>query len=108
MKFKTRLSCLLLLLGSGGCSYIPQMAVNVFSAPVDTVNEYWFLCKLHKLARAALEKEEGLVGEKYCKAYAQGFEAGFVDYIDCNGGGVPPAIPPFYLQRAALHNFEKH
>jgi hypothetical protein len=108
MKFESKLLGLLLLLGSGGCSYIPQMAVNTFSAPVDKMNEYMFLCKLHRLARAALAKVEGDDGKKYCDAYEEGFVKGFVDYVDRNGGGVPPAIPPYNLQRAALHNLEKH
>jgi hypothetical protein len=106
MKWARRIM-LILLLGQGGCSYMQQVAHNVYGEPVDFVDETVWCAKLHRLACTTLEKIQLTEGRRFCAAYAQGFEEGFVDYIMRNGTGAPPAMPPFCLQRSALRNPEK-
>src|SRR5262249_15497427 len=69
-------------------------------APVDEITDCVFRDRLHERARATWHEIQAAEPAAYSKAYVQGFEAGFVDFIDRDGTGEPPAMPPPYLRRA--------
>src|SRR5262245_8221944 len=103
MKFPLRIA-LLLLLASTGCSWVPYAIHNLAAAPVDEITECVFRDRLHERARTAWQEIQVHEPGPFSKAYVQGFEAGFVDFIDRDGTGGPPAMPPPYLRRAVVRS----
>ncbi len=101
MKLVLRMLLLLLPLSSG-CSWLNYSIENLACAPVDWFQECTFRRHMHQLAREALRQVEHDEGKECSHNYASGFEAGFVDYIESNGTGEPPAMPPNRLQRAGF------
>jgi len=91
------------LLNTAGCSYVHYSIVNLYSAPVDCLNEACFRKRMHQQAREAWCEIAKTEGQNASKAYVEGFEAGFVDYVDANGNGDPPATPPAHLRRKEVH-----
>jgi hypothetical protein len=98
---------LILLLCPGGCSFAEYAVHNIIAFPVDASDNYHRTLKLHRLAQAAAERIQHEEGRVFCTAYRQGFEYGFVDYIENGGTGEPPATPPVHLQRSSLRFPEK-
>jgi hypothetical protein len=96
--FVRRLLLCLPALCLGGCSWIPYAVRNTSSAFTDVVYEYRFQCDIAKLAEEAWTEigcgpeAAGRGGE-----FEVGFKAGFTDYLDANGTGQPPAMPPRHL-----------
>ena len=61
---------------------------------------------LGDIARLADAAWKEFAGSAACKnhatEYEKGFKAGFIDYLDCNGNGQPPAAPPPHLRSSIL------
>src|SRR3974377_2063226 len=95
---------LLFVLSSGGCNWLPYAVNNVFSTPVEKIGECVFRCRLKKIARTTLQKIQQKEPMKCSPACAKGFEDGFVDFVDRNGSGDPPAIPPQGYRRDVLRS----
>jgi hypothetical protein len=96
-------TALLLLLGCSGCSWVGYAFHNLASTPVDYLEECSFRYQLRREARrewAEIAKSEPK--KSYSRAYVDGFEEGFVDWIANGGTGEPPAAPPPCLVRAGL------
>src|SRR5262245_10097781 len=89
-----------------GCGYCKYALENVVSAPVDAIEECSFRCRLRRLARTHWEQACKAESRSYSSVYEKGFEDGFVEYVDRNGNGDPPAMPPPHLQRSVLRGPE--
>lgn len=90
---------LLLMPLLGGCSWVGYSLQNVWAAPVDWFEECKFRHEMRQLAREGWRQVEHADGGPYSPAYAHGFKCGFVDFVESNGTGEPPAMPPYHLQR---------
>jgi hypothetical protein len=99
-----RLLLLIFLVSPTGCSFIGYGVHNVISAPVEAIQECAFRHRLQNLARTAWQTIGCEEGHSYSKAYARGFEDGFVDYVDANGTGEPPGLPPACLRNGLLRS----
>jgi hypothetical protein len=99
-----QLLLLLVLVSSNGCSFFVYGIKNTINAPYEAIQECAFRHRLRNVARSALENICAEEGHAYSKPFARGFEDGFVDYIDANGNGEPPAMPPAWLRRGLLRS----
>jgi hypothetical protein len=83
-----------------GCSYLGYACHNLVTEPADCIHDCMFECRLRRLARAAWR--ESCAGNPRhadrSRWFVQGFEDGFVDYVDRNGQAEPPAMPPSHLR----------
>ncbi|MCI0684018.1 MAG: hypothetical protein L0Y71_18065, partial [Gemmataceae bacterium] len=71
---------------------------NLYQAPADCLDEHVLHCRLDKEAKkawAAVHAQE----PGFSADYAAGFRAGFVDYLEYNSLGEPPAAPPYRYRR---------
>jgi hypothetical protein len=100
MKLDPRLLLLMLLPMSGGCSWLHYSIENLACTPVNWFEECAFRHHIQQLACDAWERVEHDDSTDHSPAYAAGFRAGFVDFIESNGTGEPPAAPPKRLQQA--------
>ena len=92
----------LLLPISSGCSWLNYSVENIACAPVEWFQECAFRHHMHQLANEAWQQAEHDDRVEHSPAYACGFKEGFVDYIESNGTGEPPAMPPKKLQQAGF------
>ena len=99
MDFK-RILILVTLSALPGCAFFGYGICNVVEEPVDAI-DYHFACwRFHVLANEAWHEVTSQADPHlYSADYARGFEAGFVDYLDSNGTGEPPAAPPWCYRR---------
>ena len=93
---------LIFLLSPTGCSFVGYGIHNAINAPFDAVQECAFRYRLRQRAREEWQKTPCEERESHSAAYAKGFEDGFVDYIDANGTGEPPAMAPKHLRAGLL------
>jgi hypothetical protein len=96
--------CVLLL---SGCPFVKYAVRNMYIMPKNCCDT----CVLrHRLRRLADEAWHEVVqadpGHGYSKAYAEGFKDGFVDYVEYDGNGEPPAAPPRRFRSPALRSPE--
>jgi hypothetical protein len=101
-----RLLLLLILVSPTGCSFVGYGVKNVISAPYDAIQEVCFRHRMRNIARTMWRDIACKDGQTHSTAYQRGFEDGFVDYVDRNGTGEPPAIPPPWLCRGLVHSDE--
>jgi hypothetical protein len=81
-----------LLQGCGFCGYALQ---NLKNSPADALDDHAANRRFRKIAKAAWQTvETDGFPIHYSADYADGFQAGFVDYLEANGTGEPPAAPP--------------
>jgi hypothetical protein len=97
---------LILLCFLGGCNWLPYAVKNVYSTPEEKIQECMFRHRLQKIARTTFQRIQQEQPTNYSRAYAKGFEDGFVDFVDRNGSGDPPAIPPQCYQRDVVRSPE--
>jgi hypothetical protein len=88
-----------------GCTWLPYAARNTSTSFANVFHEYRFQCDIRRLAEAAWKEicytdlTQGKGGE-----FGNGFRAGFTDYLDANGKGNPPAVPPYHLRTPILRS----
>lgn len=99
-----RLMLLVVFLSSGGCSFFYYGAQTIVSDPYDALQECAFRMRMRRLAHLAWRNICKEDRKSYSAAYVKGFEDGFVDFVDANGNGEPPAIAPPHLRRQLLHS----
>src|SRR5262245_48296626 len=95
----------LLLMPLTGCSWIPYAIDNVENTTQKLFSEQTFKCECRRLAAEAWAAESNTprcLFKHSRSAYEDGFKTGFVDYLDRNGNGEPPAAPPRYLRSRVL------
>jgi hypothetical protein len=80
------------------CGYVLR---NLKDAPVDAIDNHVASSRFHQIAKASWKaaKAEAYPND-YSGDYADGFEAGFVDFLDANGTGEPPAAPPQHYRHS--------
>ena len=101
---QTRLRLLLgLCLLQPGCSFFVYGVHNLIEAPVDARDDYLINCRFKHMAEDSLKNL--LLAAPSCHYsyhYGRGYVAGYVDYLDANGTGEPPAAPPWIYRTAAF------
>ena len=101
------LACLPLLWLSG-CSWSPYLIPNLICAPVQAIDDLCFCYKANVLANEAWDE---LLAhnpkDSLSSAYGHGFRHGFADYLNRNGDGAPPALPPAYYRLPGLRTPEQ-
>ncbi len=101
---QTRLRLLLgLCLLQPGCSFFCYGVHNLIEAPVDARDEYLMQCRFTHLAEDSWQNV--VLANPSCTYsyhYGRGYIAGYVDYLDANGTGEPPAAPPWIYRTAAF------
>jgi hypothetical protein len=92
-----RLLCLLALCAApSGCSFLPYAIHNLVEAPCDVIDRGCLRRRFHQQAREAWkELTRSDPSHAYSRSYACGFEEGFVEFLDGDGTGEPPAAPPW-------------
>jgi hypothetical protein len=99
---RRRLLLLLVLLHSAGCSFLYYGAENVVNDPYNAAQECAFRNRMRRFAREAWREICKTDGKCYSAAHVEGFEDGFVDFIDADGTGDPPGAAPAHLRRRLL------
>lgn len=88
-----------------GCTWIPYAIDNVSSAIGGYYHEQRFLREAEDLADTVWnEVGVGDLACKRCTEFERGFKTGFVEYLDANGDGSPPAVPPRRLRHHVLRS----
>jgi hypothetical protein len=91
-----RLLCLLFLCAAPGCTWIPYAVKNFAGAQCDMWTRVCLRARLRHEADAAWEQVLKCAGDVvYSDFYARGFREGFVEFLDADGTGEPPAAPPW-------------
>jgi hypothetical protein len=82
-----------------GCSWLPYAIDNTTNSVSNVVHEYRFQREIARLANEAWQEFSCKPANKDRPTeFEKGFKAGYVDYLDCNGNGSPPASPPPHLR----------
>lgn len=109
MKVRHLLCLLALCAAQPGCAFMRYSILNLCEAPIahyDHIKErYRLRCEAND-AWKQLELEEP--SEPHSKDYAQGFKAGYIDYIWAGGLGEPPALPPWRYRGTHFQSPEGH
>jgi hypothetical protein len=97
MKARALLAALTACAAGAGCgSFFSDACRNLTEAPIRACDDVRLKRDTRREARAAWDH--------YCRAhpgpptsgdFAEGFKAGFADYLYEGGDGLPPAVPPF-------------
>jgi hypothetical protein len=96
MKVRRLLWFLALCAAPSGCSWIPYSVHNLWEAPCDVLHRTALRCRFRRQADDAWDHVlKGNPGVPYSRMYAVGFNEGFVDFLDADGTGEPPAAPPW-------------
>ncbi len=86
-----------------GCSFFCYGLHNLVEAPVDARDDYLMQCRFKQMAedswKCAVLADPS---HPYSYHYGRGYVAGYVDYLDANGTGEPPAAPPWIYRTAAF------
>jgi hypothetical protein len=95
MKAWHLLCFLALAVVSGGCSWVHYSTQNLIDAPVQCIHHCQELHRFKALAEVAWNNIREADPERcYSEDYADGFICGYVDFLDADGNGEPPAAPP--------------
>lgn len=102
-------ACVGLMTPLAGCNLVHYAGHNLTNEPVSRVDE-------HKL-QSRLRSESAATWREVCHQYpsrtftpefADGFQDGFVDYLDRGGEPKPPAMPPLKYRRSKYLTPEGH
>jgi hypothetical protein len=97
MKLRPLFSVLLGLLAAG-CSYSPYAYQNLIEAPLDVLERYALRQRFRRMAADVWVKV--CADKDYSRAYERGFKDGFVEFLDADGTGNPPAAPPWWFRQS--------
>jgi hypothetical protein len=86
-----------LLAFAAGCSWVPYALNNMLETPTEVVERYALRCRFRRMAKDAWA--ECSKGQKYSRYYERGFKDGFVEFLDADGTGNPPAVPPWWYRQ---------
>jgi hypothetical protein len=82
-------------LGASGCSVVKYSAIDLTVPAGQVVNRWRNRCYERRAADAAWKQfEASCPGKQHSEGFCDGFKKGFVEYVDANGTGVPPGMPP--------------
>ena len=96
MKFRQLVSVTLCVFAAG-CSWVPYALNNMVETPTEVVERCALRCRFRRMARDAWA--ECSKGHDYSRYYARGFKEGFVEFLDADGTGEPPAVPPWWYRQ---------
>jgi hypothetical protein len=99
-----RLLLLLILLIPAGCSFFYYGAQSTISDPYDAAQECAFRNRIRRIAHETWRTIRKDDPKSYSTAYAKGFADGFVEFVDGDGTGEPPAVAPIHLRRKLLQS----
>jgi hypothetical protein len=109
---RSKIFLLAVVLGSGnlGCGTLFTDACrNMSEAPVRGLDDSRTRKDTCRAAREAWRNVERANPNQHFSAdYAEGFKAGFADFLYEGGDGLPPAVPPFHYQLARYQTPEGH
>src|SRR5262249_26850491 len=104
MRIRPLLCFLALACLNSGCSFFCYSTRNLIEAPWKKLNHY---CELHQFSVLASNawRQISLANpqQDYSEDYVAGFLDGYVDFLDADGLGEPPAAPPDRYQSARYH-----
>ncbi len=90
------LLCSLALVTLDGCSMYEAVGRNAIIEPVARTNTTFSCIRDHLVAKDvwdAIQSSES--DQNYSQDYAEGFKAGFADYLKEGGITIPPSMPPY-------------
>jgi hypothetical protein len=88
--------CQLALITLSGCSMYTAGAFNTFGENIARANTNLICIRDHIVAKEAWETVcSSEPDQTYSKDYAEGFRAGFADYLKEGGMTIPPSMPPY-------------
>ena len=96
MKLRQLVSVTLCVLAAG-CSWAPYAFNNMLETPTEVVERYTLRCRFRRMAKDAWA--ECSKGQNYSRYYERGFKEGFVEFLDADGTGEPPAVPPWWYRQ---------
>jgi hypothetical protein len=96
MKLRQLVAMTLCVLAAG-CSWIPYALNNMVETPTEVVERYTLRCRFRRMAKDAWAQCGQ--GQNYSRYYERGFKEGFVEFLDADGTGNPPAVPPWWYRQ---------
>jgi hypothetical protein len=88
--------CQLAFITVAGCSMYQGGARNTFGENIARANTNLICIRDHIVAKEVWEKiASSEPDQNYSKDYAEGFRAGFADYLKEGGITIPPSLPPY-------------
>jgi hypothetical protein len=110
MRAKRFVSVLVLCTAAAGCNIYKYAAYNVITSPTSTANEACNLAQNCRAAEEAWKEEQGkaCAEANYSSDYGCGFKAGYADFLDYGGTGLPPATPPFRYRTTCYQTPDGH
>jgi hypothetical protein len=94
---------------SPGCSLVCTATHNLVTETRRCTNDYWEGVQERRLARDYWARLAGASpGRVFSQDYADGFEAGFVDFLHNGGAGLPPPLPPERYRQVRYETPEGH
>ena len=94
MRTRLAIGVLILCAGASGCNLAALTADNLMHELRLSTEE----CREHKrnreLARSWWDDFTARTGQQFSHDYADGFIAGFADFLEAGGDGAPPPLPP--------------
>ena len=90
-----------------GCPFVKYGAENMCIMPRNRIETMVLRHRLRGLAHAAwMDVARSDPEHGFSKTYAEGFQDGYVDFLEYDGNGEPPAAPPRRFQSPALRSPE--
>ncbi|HEV8058930.1 MAG TPA: hypothetical protein VGP68_03610 [Gemmataceae bacterium] len=95
-KSMSLLVCSMALVTLDGCSMYEAATFNAFAEPIATTNVQVTCIRDHIVAKETWDTIRASEPEQnYSQDYAEGFKAGFADYLKVGGITVPTSMPPY-------------
>ena len=96
MRTRWILAILVVCAVSGGCSgFVRSIERNFTELPIQAFDECRMKLRNHRRAEEAWRLLADGAHQEYSCDFADGFIAGYADYLNNGGNGDPPAVPPF-------------
>lgn len=98
MRTRGILLVLVMCVASAGCSNSDFLIIslqNLTLLPLERDDDICRKCRNRERADAAWRLIAKGAKHEYSRDYADGFKAGYADYLTNGGNGDPPAVPPF-------------
>ncbi|HEX5270924.1 MAG TPA: hypothetical protein VFW33_10570, partial [Gemmataceae bacterium] len=91
------MAALILCAGGTGCdTFFRDACRNLTETPIRGCDDARLKMQTHRAGRQAWDRWcAAHAGQHFSGDFAEGFKAGFADYLYEGGDGQPPAVPPF-------------